>query len=104
MLQTVTNIVKWVSIPVLLIASLFSFCAASYEPFVQLGICMIAVILVQRAIRLNQYFWASGLAAIFVFFSPIPLLVKLFLLAGITCIAAFVNLVSAFRTQPAPVA
>src|SRR5271166_2155356 len=50
MFRMVTRIIKWISIPVLLIASLFAYCAASYEPLVNLAICLGAIIFVQRAI------------------------------------------------------
>ena len=102
MLQMVAKVIKWVSIPILLIASLFAFCAASYEPLVDLAICLGAIIFVQRAIRLREYSWAAGFLAIGVVFTPLSLAVKVFLLMGFTCIAIFANLLAAFRTQPAP--
>jgi len=102
MLRMVTKIVKWVSIPVLLTASLFACCAASYEPLVDLAICMGAVIFIQRAIRSQEYFWAAGFLAIGVVFTPLSLMVKIFLLMGFACVATFANLLAAFRTQPAP--
>jgi hypothetical protein len=102
MFRMVTKIIKWVSIPVLLIASLFAFCAASYEPLVDFAICLGAIIFVQRAIRLKEYFWAAGFLAIVIVFTPLSLVVKIFLLMGFTFIATFANLLAAFRTQPAP--
>jgi len=96
------RIIKWISIPVLLIASLFGFCAASYEPLVDLAICLGAIIFIQRAIRLREYFWAAGFLAIVVVFMPLPLVVKIFLLMGFTCVATFANLLTAFRPQAAP--
>lgn len=96
----VTKTIKWVSLPALLIASLFSRFAASYELLVDLVICLGAVILVQRAVRSKEYFWAAGFVAIVVVFSPLLLVVKVFLLMGLTCIAAFVTLLAALRTQP----
>jgi hypothetical protein len=102
MFRMVTKIIKWVSIPVLLVASLFACCAASYEPLVDFAICLGAIIFVQRAIRLKEYFWAAGFLAIVVVFTPLSLVVKIFLLMGFTCIATFANLLAAFRTQPAP--
>jgi hypothetical protein len=100
MFQTLTKIIKWVSLPVLLIASMFSRFAASYELLVDLVICLGAVILVQRAVRSKEYLWAAGLVAIVVVFSPLLLVVKIFLLMALTCVATFVTLVAAFRTQP----
>lgn len=101
MFQTVTKIIKWASIPVLLIASLFSHCAASYEPLVNSVICLGVIIFVQRAVWLRKYFWAAGFLAIGVAFSPLPLVVKFFLLLmDFTCIAAFSAWLAAFRMQP----
>ncbi|MGC9950274.1 MAG: hypothetical protein ABSF64_28240 [Bryobacteraceae bacterium] len=96
------KIVKWASIPVLLIASLFACCAASYEPLVDIAICLGAIVFIQRAIRLREYFWAAAFVAIGIAFTPLSLMVKIFLLLSFTCVATFANLLVAFRTRPAP--
>jgi hypothetical protein len=96
----VTRIIKWISIPVLLIASLFAYCAASYEPLVDLAICLGVIVFVQRAIRVREYFWAAGFLAIGVVFTPLSLIIKIFVLMGFACIATFANLLAAFRPQP----
>jgi hypothetical protein len=101
MFQMVTKIMKWVSIPILLIVSLFAFSAASYEPLLDLAIGLAAIIFVQRAIRLKQYYWAVGYLAVGVVAMPISLVVKIFLLMGFACIVTFANLLAAFRAQPA---
>ena len=80
MFQMTTKIVKWVSLPALLIASMFSRSAASYELPVDVMICLGAIIFMQRAVQLREYFWAAGLVAIAVVFSPLLLVVKIFLL------------------------
>jgi len=103
MFHTITQIVKWVSIPVLLLAAIFSCLAANYEPLMDFAICLGAILFVHRAIWLKQYFWAAGLVAIVVVFSPLFLAVKIFLLMGFTCIAALLTLFAAFRRQPLPV-
>ena len=103
MFQLAARLVKWVSIPVLLIAALFSCFAASYELLVDLVICTGAVICVQRAVRSRGYFWAAGFLLIVIVFSPLVLAIKIFLLMGFTCIAAFGALFVAFRPQPVPV-
>jgi len=102
MFQTVAKIIKCVSIPVLLIASLFACCAQSYEPLVDIAICLGGVFFIQRAIRLEEYFWAAGFLAIVVVFSPLSLMVKLFLLMSFASIATLANLLEAFRTEPLP--
>ena len=104
MFQTATSIIKWVSIPVLLIASVFPRYAASYELPVDIAICLGATILVQRAVRLEEYLWAAGFVSIAIVFSPLLLVTKIFLLMGLTCMATFLALMAAFRRQPLPVA
>jgi hypothetical protein len=104
MFQMVSKIIKWVSLPVLLIASMFSRSAASYELLVDLVICLGAILFVQRAVRSQEYFWAAGFFGIAVVFSPLLLVLKIVLLMGLTCIATFVTLLAAFRTQPLPAA
>jgi hypothetical protein len=102
MFRAVLKIVKWGSIPVLLIASLFAVCAASYEPAVDLAICLGAIVFMQRAIRVREYYWAAGFLAIMVVFTPLSLAVKIFVLMGFTCVAVFAALLAAFRPQPVP--
>ena len=104
MFQTTTKIIKWVSLPVLLIASMCSRSAASYEFLVDIAICLGAVVFVQRAARSKEYFWAAGFIAIAVVFSPLLLVVKIFLLLALTCIVTFGTLLTAFRTEPLPAA
>ena len=100
----VTKIIKWVWLPALLIAVMLPRSAASYGLLVDLAICLGAVILVQRAVRLRAYFWAAGFVAIVVVFSPLLLVIKIFLLTGFTCIATLVTLLGAFRRRPLPAA
>ena len=102
MFRMATSIVKWASVPVLLIASLFACCAESYEPLVDFAICLGAIVFTQRAIRFKQYFWAGGFLAIVVVFTPLSLAVKVFLLMGFVGFATFANLLAAFRAEPAP--
>lgn len=95
------KIMKWIPIPVLLFASLFACCTGHYEPLVDLGICLGAIIFVQRAVWLKEYFWAAGFLAVAVAFTPISIVMKIFLLMGLVCIATFANLLRVFRTQHA---
>ena len=102
MLQTVLKIIKWISLPVLLTASLLSRFAASYELLVNLVICLGAIILVERSARSKEYYWAAGFTGIAVVFSPLLLVDKIFLLLGFTCIVTSLTLFAAFRMQPLP--
>jgi hypothetical protein len=103
MTQTGTQILKWTSLPLLLTASVFSAYAGGYEPALNLAICLGAAAMVHRAFCTSHYFWAAGLVAIAVVFSPLALAIKIFLLMGFTCAGTFATLVAAFRAQPVPV-
>jgi hypothetical protein len=102
MFQMATKIMKWISLPALLIASILSRSAASYEFLLDVLICLGSVIFVQWAVRAKQYAWAAGFVAVAVVFSPFLLVVKIFLLTGFTCMLMFVILLGAFRTRPVP--
>jgi hypothetical protein len=97
------QLVKILSFPALLFASLFTTYAAQYELALNLLVCLGAVAMIQRAIGTGQYIWAAELVAIAVVFSPFVLLVKLFLLMGLAFTVACVALWTALRRPLAPV-
>jgi hypothetical protein len=99
--ETSTRIIKWISIPALLAASMFLFLANRYEPLLAGLVILGAVFFIVRAARAKEYCWAVALVAIAAVFSPLVLAVKVFLLMGLTCIAVFTTLLAAFRAQPA---
>ena len=100
MFDMVTTIIKWVSIPVLLIFALFSRFAAGYEFLANLVICTGAVICVQRAVQRKEHGWAAAFVAVVIMFSPLALAAKIFLLLGLISIATVATVVAAFRTRP----
>jgi len=102
MRQTVVNLIKWTSIPVLLLASILPRFAASYEFLVDCAICLGAAVVILWAVRSKQYLLAAGFVAVAVVFSPLLLVVKIFLLLGLTCSASLITVFAAFRTQPLP--
>ena len=102
MFQTVTKSIKWISLPALLIASMFSRSAASYELLVDFLICLAAIVFVQRAIQFKEYFLAAGFVAIAVVFSPLLLLLKVVVLTALTCVVTFVAFLAALRIQTLP--
>ncbi len=95
----IAGIIRWAVIPVLIISSMFSYFAGSYEFLIDMAVCLCVIILIQRAIWQNQFFWASGLAAIVVVFSPLFLTIKVFLLMGITGMAACAILIGKVRRR-----
>ena len=100
----ISKIIKWVSLPALLIGSLFTPFAASYQHLLEVVICLGAIIVVQRAVTVKKYFWAAGFVAIAIVFSPLMLVFKVFLLMGFLCMATFVTLLATWKTQPVPLA
>lgn len=97
MSKTIEQLAKWCTIPVLLIASMFSYFAARYEPLVDSLVCLGVIILIQRAAWSKEYLWAAGLVTIVVSFTPLPLAVKIFLLMSITSVGTFVATLGAVR-------
>jgi len=101
MFQIILSLTRWLSLPVLLIASLFSEYAKSYEFLVNSVVCLGAIVFsAQWAFRYKEYFWAAGFVGIAVLFCPLSLLVKIFLLMGLACIVMLAALLAAFQTQP----
>jgi len=97
MSKTIPQLAMWCTIPMLVIASMFSYFAAPYEPLLDGAVCLGAIILIQRAVCSKDYLWAAGLVTIVVSFSPLPLTVKIFLLMSITCVGTCVAFVGAVR-------
>ena len=102
MSQIITNVIKWSSLPGLLIGSVFSQNAVIDEFLVNFLICFVAVLFsVQWVVLSGEYFWAAAFVGIAVLFSPLLLVVKIFLLLGLACAVTLATLVAAFQTQPA---
>ena len=94
------KIVKWASLPVLLIGSIFSGFAAAYELQLDFAICLGALVVVERAISAKAYFWAAGFIAIAIVFCPMALANRVLLLTGCTGIVACATLYTASKRQP----
>jgi hypothetical protein len=103
MLQKISKIVKWVSLPVLLAAPMLSPWAAAYEGLVNLAICLGCVVLIHRSVRLKEYFRAAGFVGAALIASPLLLVDRIFLLMAIACTVTLMAVVAAFRPQPAAV-
>ncbi len=102
MLQIAKTIILWISLPLLLAASMFSRFAASYELLLNAVVCVGAIMAVQRAAWIKDYYWAGGFAAIAVVYSPLALLTKIFLLLCFACVVSSAAAVAAFKRQPLP--
>jgi ABC-type transport system involved in multi-copper enzyme maturation permease subunit len=104
MFHKVEIAVEWVSVPALLIGSIFSYFATSYEPLLIFAICLGGAILAGRALHCKQYFLAAGFVATVVASSPLALASMIFLLMGLACIGVSATVFATFRPRPEPVA
>jgi hypothetical protein len=99
--QTISTILKGAAIPALMVIALLSSLAGRYEGLLNFTICLSAVVLsIQRAAWRKDYGWAAVSIVVFVVFSPLLLVTKIFLLMGLTCAAACLAVVASFRPQP----
>ena len=103
MSQMVPKLIRWVSIPVLLIAGVFACLTARYETLLDSVLCLGALLSMQRAFRRKEYFWAAAFVALVIVFSPLLLVDKVFFLIGITCAVTFLTVLAGFRAQPVAV-
>jgi hypothetical protein len=94
------TVVKWISLPVLLIGSLFGRLAGNYGFVLDLLVCASALVVVERAVSFREYLWAAAFVGVAIVFSPLALLIKIFLLMGFTCIAALAGVYAALKPQP----
>jgi hypothetical protein len=104
MFHKVEIAVECVSVPALMIGSIFSYFAASYAPLMNLVICLGGAILAGRALQFRKYYLAAGFVALIIAASPLNLASKIFLLMGLACIGASATVYAAFRPQPEPIA
>lgn len=65
-----TRIMRWVTMPVLLVA-VFSIPSANYQLMLDIFVGVTAVLVAIEAFRARKYIWAAGFAAIAVLFNPI---------------------------------
>jgi hypothetical protein len=94
------RIFKWISLPVLLTGSLFARFAGDYEIVVNLLVFAGALVVVERAVALREFLWAGAFLGVAVVFSPLVLIMKIFLLLTFTCIGALAGLYVALKPQP----
>lgn len=94
------TVVKWISLPVLLTGFLFARFAGVYEFVLNLLVCAGTLVLVQRAVSFCQYLWPTAFAGVAIVFSPLALMIKIFLLLGFTCVVALAGVYAAWKPQP----
>ena len=94
------TIIRWISLPVLLAGSLFARFAGNYEIVLNLLVCAGALVVVHRAVSFREYLRAAAFVAVAIVFSPLTLIIKIFLLMSLTCVAALAAVYAAWKPQP----
>jgi hypothetical protein len=94
------TVVKWISLPVLLIGSVFARFAGVYEIVLNLLVCAGALVVVLRAVSFREYLWAAAFVGIAIVFSPLTLIIKIFLLLGLLCVGSLAAVYAAWKPQP----
>jgi uncharacterized protein DUF6804 len=96
-----TNIMKWVSSTVLLLAGLRL--ATPYQVLLELVVCASALLVLTQAVRVGKYMWATGFLTIAVLFNPIvPMILsrKTLLWLDWVCLMTFMISLWALKRQP----
>jgi hypothetical protein len=68
-----TKIIKYGSIAGLLLASMSWRSGTNYQLLLELAVYMSAIVMVQQAVRAQEYFWAAGLAGMVLILNPVLL-------------------------------
>ena len=97
----VTKIMKYGSVAVLLLASMSWRSGTNYQLLLDLAVYMSAIVMVQQAVRAQEYFWAAGLAGIVLVLNPVLMAftpaVNLMLLALLVGLSPIVIAFAAMR-------
>ena len=80
MRHKIENVIEWVSIPALLLGTVFTYVAAGYAPLLDLALCLTGAILAGRSLHGKKYFLAAGFIALAVAASPFQMASRIFLL------------------------
>lgn len=94
------TVVKWISLPVLLTGSLFAPFAGNYEIVLNLLVFAGALVVIQRAVNMREYVWAAGVVPVAIMFSPVTVIMKIFLLLSFICIGSFAGVYAAWKPRP----
>ena len=97
-----TKVMTWLSISALLVA-VFSHSSIRDLTMVGLVVCVGALIVLVRSVRMGKRYWTAGLSAIVVLFNPLlPLPVSPTVILGLNlaCILIFIYSLSALQAPP----
>ena len=99
-----TQVMKWVSIVVLLLAAVFWHSAPAYQSELNLVVSVAAAVVLIQAFQVKKYSWAAGFFGIALLFNPV---MPAFPLAGgfgfsliVVAIAPFAISLVALRAHP----
>ena len=97
-----TNLMKWLSIAVLLVGLLMP-SSMGYRIVLGLVVCVAALAVAAQAFRTGKYLWSVGFGLIAVVFNPVAPFTfpgRMFLWLDLTCVATFAVSLAALKTKP----
>jgi Family of unknown function (DUF6804) len=97
-----TLIMKWFSVVSLLLAAFWR-TSLNFQLFLEMMICVAAVLVVVQAVRARKYLWVAGFLVITVLFNPVvPVALpgRFHFLLDLSCLMAFLASVVAVKTRP----
>ena len=97
-----TNMMKWISVAVLLLAGL-RLPTTGNQVLLEIVVCVSGLLAAMQAVRVGQYIWAAGFLAIAVLFNPIVTLGlsgKTLLWLDWVCLATFLLSLAAWKSRP----
>ena len=97
-----TNMMKWVSAVVLLLAGL-RLPTAGNQVLLETVVCLSSFLAITQAVRASRYFWAAGFLTIAIIFNPIVTLGlsgKALLWLDWVCLATFLLSLAAWKRRP----
>ena len=95
-----TNIMKWFSNAVLLLAGLRL--ATLYQVLLEFAVCISALLVLAQAVRVGKFLWATGFLTIAVLFNPVVPMVlsrKTLLWLDWLCLMTFLVSLAALKGQ-----
>jgi hypothetical protein len=101
-IPVLTLIMKWFSVVSLLLAAFWR-TSLNFQLFLEIMICVAAVLVVVQAVRARKYWWVAGFLVITVLFNPVvpvELPGRFYLLLDLSCLMAFLASVVAVRPRP----
>lgn len=97
-----TIIMKWLSVVSLLLAAFWR-SSPDFQLFLEIVICVAALLVVGQAYGARKFWWVAGFLVITVLFNPVApveLPGRFYMMLDLSCLLAFLASVVAVKTRP----